>query len=55
MTTPHLTWQESGDVRWFAGGHFFINQERTVVLDYISAELSKLQTVRTSVRLECPA
>jgi surfactin synthase thioesterase subunit len=32
------------DVRWFAGGHFFINQERAAILEYLSSELSELQS-----------
>jgi hypothetical protein len=40
------------DVRWFAGGHFFINQERTAILEYLSSELIDLQSEWTPERIE---
>jgi surfactin synthase thioesterase subunit len=32
------------DVRWFAGGHFFIKEERAAILQYLSSELSELRS-----------
>jgi surfactin synthase thioesterase subunit len=52
---PAMEWQKETtnvcDLHWFPGGHFFINQERTAVLNYLRAELNELHSQLPTDRL----